>query len=308
MADKSFILDLAKLVIAAAWADGELTNEEINALKDLLFLLPDLSGEDWLGLELYMDSPVGPEERHRLLRAVVEGIRTAEEKALVIDTLTKVIEADGEVEQEEAEALAQVKRDVEGAPTGLLSHLTKVIRGAVGKRRARSGSGPNRDERLDDFIKNRIYFHVVSELEERGLRLDIPDPQIRKLCLAAGLMARVAWTDAEVSDQEKETIKRVLVEEWGLSTEEARLVKEISVANLMQGLDGVRLTRNFFERTGHDERRAFVRCLFRVANAAHKTSFEEINAIQSIAKGLKLSHREFIEAKLTIPREDRRGL
>ena len=61
MADKQFIMDLAKLVIAAAWADGELTNEEVNALKDLLFMLPDLSGEEWLGLELYMDSQPSPQ-------------------------------------------------------------------------------------------------------------------------------------------------------------------------------------------------------------------------------------------------------
>ena len=307
MADKQFIVDLAKLVIAAAWADGELTNEEVNALKDLLFMLPDLSGEEWHGLELYMDSPVSPEERNRLLETVVEQIRTAEEKQLVLGTLTKLIEADGEVEPAEAHVLAQVKQDVEDARTGLLAHLTQAVRGAVGKRKARSGSGPNREEGLEDFIKNRIYFHLISESGKKDLRLDLPDPQIRKLCLSAGLMAHVAWTDAVLSEQEKETIRQVLVEEWGLSAEEARLVAEISFANMIKGLDGIRLTRNFFEKTSHDERRAFVRCLFRVANAAHKTSFEEINAIQLVAKGLRLSHREFIDAKLTIPREVRRG-
>jgi hypothetical protein len=37
MAEKQFVLDLAKLVIAVAWADGTLVNEELNAVKDLLF-------------------------------------------------------------------------------------------------------------------------------------------------------------------------------------------------------------------------------------------------------------------------------
>ena len=31
MTDKTFIIDLAKLLIAAAWVDGELSNEEVNA-------------------------------------------------------------------------------------------------------------------------------------------------------------------------------------------------------------------------------------------------------------------------------------
>ena len=63
MPDKNFIMDLAKLLIAAAWADGELRNEEINSLKDLLFTLPEISGREWPNLELYMDSPVTSEAR-----------------------------------------------------------------------------------------------------------------------------------------------------------------------------------------------------------------------------------------------------
>ena len=46
MAEKQFILDLGKLVIAAAWADGELSTEEIHALKDLFFQVPDMTADD----------------------------------------------------------------------------------------------------------------------------------------------------------------------------------------------------------------------------------------------------------------------
>jgi len=38
VADSNLILNLAKVVIAAAWVDGEIDHEEINNLKDLLFL------------------------------------------------------------------------------------------------------------------------------------------------------------------------------------------------------------------------------------------------------------------------------
>ena len=58
MSKMDFVLDLAKLIIAAAWADGKLTNDEINALKDLLFRFDDITGEDWKTLQMYMDSPV----------------------------------------------------------------------------------------------------------------------------------------------------------------------------------------------------------------------------------------------------------
>ena len=308
MAEKQFVLDLAKLVIAVAWADGKLVSEELNAVKDLLFMVPDLTGEDWRQLELYMDSPVTPEEREVLLKRVVGSIRWTEEKRLIIDTVTRLVESDGALTPAEAMALAQVKRDVEQASTGLLAHLTQTIQGAMGKRRSRVGAGPRREERLDDFIKNRVYYHLVTELEKRGQRLNLPDAQIRKLCLAAGLMAHVAWVDREVAPEEKRTMTQALIERWNLSDIEAQLVTEIGCSQAVKGLDLVRLAWNFFDQTTHQERNDFVRVLFQVANATQKTSSEEIKMIEFIAKSLKLAHQECIEAKLTIPRADRGGL
>ncbi len=308
MAEKQFVLDLAKLLVAVGWADGTLSQEETNALKDLLFQIPDISGEEWTELEMYMDSPVSPEERERLVKKVVEGIRWTEEKQLVLDTVTRLVEADGESTQEEKDALAQIRQDVEGARTGLLAHMVQAVRGAVGKRQSHVASSPSREDRLDEFIKNRVYYHLVSELETRGQTIALSDGQIRKLCLAAGLMAHVALIDHTLSPAERETITQTLQTQWKLSAAEARIVTEISCSEGVKGLDVVRLTRNYFQRTNGQERVEFVRCLFHVANAAQKTSFEEIKAIQLIAKCLKVPHREFVEAKLTIPREDRKGM
>lgn len=308
MARRQFILDLAKLVIAAAWADGALTNDEVNALKDLLFQIPDVSGEEWLMLELYMASPVSAEERERLAKEVAGGIRSKEDKQLVIATMTKLMEADGTVDQEERDALEAVKQDVESAPTGLLAHLNQGLRAAMKRRTGRAAAGPNREERLDDFLKNRVYYQLVNELNQRGRTVELPDEEVRKICLGAGLMAYVSWTDAEFSAMEEQAMTRALMQEWTLPEEIAHLVVSISRSDLVKGLDVVRLTRNFFELTDFDQRKAFVRCLFGIANACGKTTFDEINAIQTVAKGLKLSHQEFIDAKLTIPRADRKGL
>ena len=87
MADKSFILELGKLLIAAAWADGVLSTEEVNGLKELLFQLPDISGEEWMELELYMVSPVTEEERQRLLNRVLQRMTSQADKDLAQDAL-----------------------------------------------------------------------------------------------------------------------------------------------------------------------------------------------------------------------------
>nr|MCH9662870.1 TerB family tellurite resistance protein [Gammaproteobacteria bacterium] len=156
--------------------------------------------------------------------------------------------------------------------------------------------------------KNTIYFQVIMELRDRGITFDLPDLDIRKLCLAAGLMARVAGIDRVVSPEETKVMSDVLQRRWSLTEEQAQLVAEISHHRIFRGLDGVRLVKRFKDLTTRTERQEFLHCLFEVANAADQTALEEIEEIRSIARGMDLTHQDFLDAKLVIPREERGGL
>ena len=308
MPEKEFIMDLARLLIAAAWVDGELRNEEINSLKDLLFNLENLSGRDWAQLEIYMDSPVGAEERDELLGRVLGQVRSEQDKELVIGTLERLFRADGVVSDEEQAVLEQVKGAVSDVSTGLLARLSRMMKGAVDRRSQSYQSATQRDNQLDDYIENTIYYRLKPEIERKGMKIDLPQDKIRQLCLAAGLLARISAVDSGISEKEKQTIKDTLSAEWGLSEPEAQIVTQISCETALRGLDYFRLTRGFFECTGIDERRSFIKCLFKIANASNKTSYDETEEIRRIAKSLKLTHKDFIDAKLTIPDEEREFL
>ncbi|MEJ2570124.1 MAG: hypothetical protein P8Y98_06250 [Anaerolineales bacterium] len=101
MPKSDLILSLAKVLVAAAWADEEVSHDEINALKDLLFHLPGLSARDWAELDIYIDSPIDPSERNRLLHDLRAAIRTRKDKELASETLERLIQADGTVTPEE---------------------------------------------------------------------------------------------------------------------------------------------------------------------------------------------------------------
>ena len=308
MAGRQFILNLAKLVVAAAWTDGKLETAEINALKDLLFEIPDLSGEEWARLEIYMDSPVSPEERERLLSLVLDGARSGRDRKLVLETLQRLVESDGHMTEGEASLLEDAKKALNHEGKGFLSKLKGVTGSAVRKRARNRYEGPNREQRLEDFLKNRLYFQFVSEMERGGVKMDLPEETVRKICLAAGLMAKVAHADEEISQEEQGIIKEMLMKEWELPDHAASICRDISLTGAGKGLDSVQWTRSFFECTTAEERKRLLLVLFQVANAAHRTSNEEIEKIRRIAKSLRISHGEFIEAKLTIPRDDRHGL
>ena len=308
MADKQFVLNLGKLLIAVAWADAKLTRQEINALKELLFLLPEITGQEWKELELYMESPVGEEERQQLLTRVLTGMRSQGDKTLVLETLGKLVHTEGATKEAEASVVEELRQDIEAKSTGFLAHLMSPLKRAIGSRTGHYASDGDRESRLEDYIKNTVYYQLVSEMKERGMAIALPDQEIRKVCLAAGLMARVAWVDKAFCEQEQDSVVRALADGWELPEKEARLIMEIGHQRIIKGLDFAQLSKGFCECTTVSERKKFLHSLFAIANAAHKTSSPEIEEIRAIAKGLELGHQDFIEAKLTISREDRAGL
>jgi uncharacterized tellurite resistance protein B-like protein len=308
MADKQFVMNLGKLLIGVAWADGKLTKQEINALKELLFLLPEISGEEWIALDLYMESPVGEEERQQLLTRVLNGISSKADRALVLETLEKLVHIEGATKEAEAAVVEELRKDIESKSTGLMGHLMNPLKRAIGSRTSHYAADGGRESRIDDYIKNTVYFQLVSEMKERGIIVSLPEEEIRKVCLAAGLMARVAWVDKAFCEQEQDSVVRALADVWQLPQEEAQLIMEIGHQRIMKGLDFVQLSKGFCEYTTVPERKKFLNSLFAIANTAHKTSSQEIEEIRAIAKGLELGHQDFIDAKLTISREDRGGL
>lgn len=304
MSKDMFTMDLSKLLIAAAWVDGKLQNEEINSLKDLIFSLEGINAEQWAELEIYIDSPVTSQERDELLNKVLGQIKTEQDKVFIIDTLEKLVQADGIVGDKEAKVMSELKEEIVSVKTGVLATISQIIKGAINKRSDQYLSSTQRETMIDDFIKNTIYYQLVSDAKKKGLEINLDDQKIRKLCFAGGLMAKVAAVDSEISDEEKKAMKKYLSGLWGLSEIEAELVAEISCQRILKGLDYYRLTRGFCECTNYDERRIFLACLFQIANACKKTSFDETEEIRTISQSLKLTHKDFIAAKLTISDED----
>lgn len=301
MADRKLAVDLAKLLIAAAWADGELHPDEINSLKDLIFTLGEFTGGQWARLEIYMDSAVSDKERQALLDNVLAEIKSEDDKEFVLKSLQELFCADGIIDDKEMPVLDEFTQAVSGVRTDVFSRLSQMLRPAIDQRKSTYKSGSQREGRIDDFIKNTIYYQLESEGK---VPADLGADKVRQLCLAAGLLAKVANVDEDISAAEQDAIKGVLSRSWGLSESEARVVTNISCHRILKGLDYFRLTRGFFECTTIDQRRSFLVCLFKVANASDKVSNDEIDQIRRISDALKLTHKDFIAAKLTISDED----
>ncbi|MDD5090283.1 MAG: TerB family tellurite resistance protein [Candidatus Wallbacteria bacterium] len=307
MADKRLTLQLAKLLAAIAWTDGQVTNSEINFLKDLVFQIRGLSDSDWKEIELYLDHPVEKGEVATLLQEVTNAIRNEEDKTFVLTAINNLVDRDGTATEKELQLLDEIQHQVQERNPDLLDRFSGLIGLRLSGQKSRAAANSLREERLSDFLKNEVYFQLSSKLATGGVKVDLPESEVRKLCLAAGLMAHAAFADRDISLRETEAMKKALQEIWGLAENESALIAEIASSRAVRGLDLFSTARGFYQVSTHDERKKLVAILFQVANA-DKTSMEEINEIKKIADLLKLDRSDFIDAKLTVPAEDREGM
>jgi uncharacterized tellurite resistance protein B-like protein len=157
-----------------------------------------------------------------------------------------------------------------------------------------------REEHLEDFIKNKVFYAVRQRLNLDEGPLTLSERDWRKLSLAGGLMAHVANVDREITTGEFDAMVQALRANWDLTETTAAVVAEVALSEMTPDVDYFHLMREFFDATTESERVRFLDVLLAVAAADGQVSHDENEAIRSIARGLKLTHRQFAEAKLKI--------
>jgi uncharacterized tellurite resistance protein B-like protein len=300
--DRARMLTLAKVLISAAWADGEISNDEKNCLKDIIFHISNagmqLSAKEWELLEMYIDSPIGESERARLVAELQDAIRTPTERQYVLDALQKMALADGVSGDDEQQAIEEITRAVNEADTGLLDGLNRLLGRSMSRRSAAVANAPNRDAYFNDYLQNKVYYETNRILREEGRSLDLTDKEMRKLGLAGGLMARIAKVDETVSEGEFEAMVDTIATTWQVDHEAAVFVANVAVSSLDVTYDYYRMTREFATSTTLEERQRFLVALFQIAGADGAVSFDETEEIRLVALGINVSHEDFINAKL----------
>jgi uncharacterized tellurite resistance protein B-like protein len=303
MANSDLILTLGKVLISTAWVDGELTQDEINNLKDLTFHLPELTTQQWAELEMYIDSPVGEAERARLVNDLKAAVTGPEERRLAYDALDALAAADGEITAAEQQVVDEIKAELELANSGFLGRLSRLMDNMLDKRTKALAAAPNREEHFEDYIKNKVYYRVQQRLASENTTFEISDDELRRLCLAGGIMGQVARVDQQITDGEFQTIVEALKEAWNLSEEKAVFVAEVAISDDALTFDHLRLAREFVKVFNHEHCIQMVDILFKVATADGHASQDEMEEIRKIARELMLSSRQFIDAKLKVRAE-----
>lgn len=300
--DQAVVLTLAKVLVAAAWADGELSNDEINSMKrDLLTRIPNLSTQQWASVAIYMDSPVDEAERTQLIQQLRSQITTPLGKQLVFDALDALASADGRVTDEERRVVDAVKSAIAAGSSTGLGKIGRLFKGRSAPAPA-AVAGPDRETYLEEYIQNRVYYVIRRRIDHAGVAPKLSDAEIRKLSLAGGMMAVVAQTNPQVTVDEQAAIKAALQQNWHLNDEQAVFLLDVATSQQPADLDAFRLADAFAAASDYDERGQLVDALFAIAAADGAVNNDEIETIRGLAGAMVLTHERFIEAKLKATR------
>lgn len=288
MSNSPITKTLGKVIIAAAWADGQIQKEEKDCLKDLLFQLPELGNDGWLELDALMEAPVSPADRRKFVRELKKLLKTEEERSFAFYALDRVIDADGVVTDGEKQTVRSMKAALWDVSVKTVEKMEVLLREPLQKRTAANTEKLRQVYEIESMIHER-----VGDMQKGRFAINMVEEELRKLCLAGILMARVVRADGVIDDNEVAETVRFLKEKWELTGEEAHFVIMVSLSDKVNDLDLIRICRWFYELTNEEERIQFLDVLFQVGMEDGELTEDEIHEVLNITANLKLEQAHF---------------
>lgn len=155
-----------------------------------------------------------------------------------------------------------------------------------------------------DLFKSQDKTPHLNNLHEKLID-NFPDSEEDELvflaCLA-GLMARVAHVDFNVSETEIEQMKSALMKWVKLDGQKALIITKMAIKEMkeFQGLDTRDYCRPLVDRCNIDQRYEVLITLFSIAASDGSVDINESNEIHYISNSLNLEKKHFIAARATI--------
>lgn len=285
--DAPISLALGKVIVAAAWADGEIQEEEVEYLRDVLFQMPSLTKTGWTELAALMESPIDGVTREHIISDFNNALKNEGDLNFALYALDQLILADGVVTDDEVTVANQIKAQLERNNLLAIDSMEEEMRETVNRRNRMI---QERSQSVVDPVEHVLEF--TPELEQESRRVSANT--CRKLVLAGALVNRLLPTD---SDPNADAIAHAFQKHWKLGALSAKLAAGASAAVSVRGLDVLRLCRLFYDETTDRERVTFINILFEIAqDQACIVEAEAMDEILNIAATIRLSHMQFQEA------------
>jgi len=114
---------------------------------------------------------------------------------------------------------------------------------------------------------------------------------------AAALLVEMIFQDDEIRPEEISSVKKVILEQFGLKPEEAETLYQLASEERQQATDYYQFTRLIAEHYSQPQKIKLLESLWRVAYADNALDKYEEHMVRRISDLIHVSHKDFIQAK-----------
>ncbi|MCS5625418.1 MAG: TerB family tellurite resistance protein [Candidatus Marinimicrobia bacterium] len=282
-----------KVLTTVAWADGEVSQSELNILKSF-FRKFDLEKHELDELKPYLFSPVSKKEKDELYRQMVAELSSPLEKKEIMDALETMVVAHKRMKSDERELVDQFSEWLEKS-----SHTERSfgrIRNFLQRTIFKHARDPDPD--MKKYFKRRVLKKIELKSSHSKISTNLPEERLYFICLVGTLMAAIAHVDDHFDPTEKKALNRCLTDQFSLKGKELTLLFEVVEEQARQGFDFYEVVSELNRVSSHNDRIHLMECLFEVAIADGEMVHGEAEEIRRITKALRIPHKTFIEYKV----------
>ena len=288
-------LTFLKVLTTIAWADGELTQSELNILKSF-YRKFNLDKGDLAELKHYLAAPISKKEQVELYGQLVSELSVESEKEEILAALESMEQAAKRIGTEEKELVSQFR---------VLLKKSSVTKRSLGKIRNLLGKtifshARDKDLDLEKYFKRKVLKKIELKKARSGVNINLPDDKLYLICLFGSLMASVSNIDGHFDNSEKQVLKEELSNRFNFKGKEFKILFEIILELADHGYDFHEVATELNNLMTYNEKISIANCLLAVGGADGKLSHDESEEIRRIAKALRIPHKVFIEAKMKV--------
>jgi len=286
-------LTFLKVLTTVAWADGEVSQSELNILKSF-YKKFDLEKHELDELKPYLHAPVSKKEKDLLYRQMVAELSTPAEKKEIVMALENMVQVHTRMKGDERQLVDQFSQWLE--KTSYTKRSFGRIRNLFQKTIFEHARDPDPD--MEKYFKRRVLQKIELKSAHSGITSQLPEDKLYFLCLVGSLMASIAHVDGHFDPAEKKALKACLAGQFSLKGKELTLLFEVVEEQGRKGFDFHEVVTEINRLTSYNDRLHFMECLFAVAAADGDIVHAEAEEIRRITKAMRIPHKTFIQAKV----------
>lgn len=286
-------LTFLKVLTTVAWADGELTESELNILKSF-YRKFNLDKNELAELKHYLAAPVSKKEQEDLFRQLTDELSSSREREEILHALEAMAQASKRAGEEERELVDRFQSLLEK------SSFTKRSLGRMRNLLHKTifVHARDKDPELEKYFKRKVLKKIELKTARQGIKMDLSLDKMYFICLFGSLLAAVAYVDSHFDETEQKALKKSLSDRFAFTGKELKVLYEVVAEQGRLGFDFHEVTTEINRLSTYNERLKMTDCLFAIAEADGELSHDEAEEIRRITKALRIPHKVFIEAKM----------